>query len=78
MQATQRGARRAAEVVNGGAFGDEFRGELRQHALDFGVLGHAARDHVVEHARNGLVEDEIVDVIERIGEDLVRLWCRRR
>ena len=67
----KRRAGRAAEVVDVRALGRKRGRELREHALDLDIERHAARHHVVEHARDGLVEHEVADLLELIAKHLV-------
>jgi hypothetical protein len=76
----QRRARRATEVIDVRAFGRERSRELGEHPLHLAVEWHAARHHVVEHARDRLVEREVADLLELIAKDLVdrKLSCHAR
>ena len=81
VQQRERGAGRAAEVVDVRALGRERSPrELGDHALDLGVERHAARHHVVEDARDGLVEREVADLLELVTKHLVdwNLGCHAR
>ena len=49
----------------------EIADQLGDHALGLGVHRHRAEQHVVEDLGGLAAEVEVIDALERVGEDLI-------